>query len=164
MDTNLVMGYWGSDGGAQRSYHHTAPINPLYGLHEALLILREEGLENAWDRHRRLHLALRAGLEAMGLELAVAEAIRLPQLNAVRVPAGIDEAQVRRRLLEEHGLEIGGGLGALAGKVWRIGLMGHACNRRNVLLCLGALEAVLGSMGAAIARGVAVEAALAAPT
>lgn len=156
MDTNLVMGYWGS---GQRSYHHTAPINPLYGLHEALLILREEGLERAWERHRRHHLALRDGLEAMGLELAVAEHCRLPQLNAVRVPDGVDEAEVRRRLLGEHGLEIGGGLGQLAGRVWRIGLMGHACSESNVLLCLGALEAVLGSMEASIHRGVAVEAA-----
>jgi alanine-glyoxylate transaminase / serine-glyoxylate transaminase / serine-pyruvate transaminase len=160
MDTNLVMGYWGS--GQQRSYHHTAPINPLYGLHEALVILQEEGLEQAWARHQRHHLALRAGLEAMGLQLAVEESVRLPQLNAVRVPNGVDEAQVRTRLLTEYGLEIGGGLGALAGKVWRIGLMGHAANEKNVLLCLGALEAVLGSMGAAIERGVAVEAARAA--
>jgi alanine-glyoxylate transaminase/serine-glyoxylate transaminase/serine-pyruvate transaminase len=160
MDTNLVMGYWGS--GQQRSYHHTAPINPLYGLHEALVILQEEGLEQAWARHRRHHLALRAGLEAMGLQLAVEESVRLPQLNTVRVPNGVDEAQVRRRLLKEYSLEIGGGLGALAGKVWRIGLMGHAANEKNVLLCLGALEAVLGSMSNAIERGVAVETARAA--
>jgi alanine-glyoxylate transaminase/serine-glyoxylate transaminase/serine-pyruvate transaminase len=160
MDTNLVMGYWGS--GQQRSYHHTAPINPLYGLHEALVILQEEGLEQAWARHRRHHLALRAGLEAMGLQLAVEESVRLPQLNTVRVPNGVDEAQVRRRLLKEYSLEIGGGLGALAGQVWRIGLMGHAANEKNVLLCLGALEAVLGSMSNAIERGVAVETARAA--
>jgi len=162
LDTNLVMGYWGPGDTAKRSYHHTAPINPLYGLHEALLILQEEGLEQAWARHRRHHLALRAGLEAMGLELVVAEEARLPQLNAVSVPAGVDEAQVRARLLEEYQLEIGGGLGALAGKVWRIGLMGHACTRRNVLHCLGALDSVLSALGASIRSGAAVEAARAA--
>ena len=160
LDTNLVMGYWG--GASQRSYHHTAPINPLYGLHEALLILQEEGLEQAWARHARLHQALRAGLSAMGLELAVAEEARLPQLNAVSVPAGIDEAQVRARLLDQYQLEIGGGPGALAGKVWRIGLMGHACTPKNVLYCLGALEAVLSGMGAEIPRGAGVDAARAA--
>jgi alanine-glyoxylate transaminase/serine-glyoxylate transaminase/serine-pyruvate transaminase len=156
-DMNLVMGYWGS--AQRRSYHHTAPINALYGLHEALLILREEGLENAWDRHRRHHLALRAGLEALGLELVVPEAERLPHLNAVSIPAGVDDATVRSRLLAEHDLEIGAGLGALAGKVWRIGLMGHSCTLTNVLRCLGALEAVLASEGASIATGVAAEAA-----
>jgi alanine-glyoxylate transaminase/serine-glyoxylate transaminase/serine-pyruvate transaminase len=160
LDTNLVMGYWGKS--TKRSYHHTAPINPLYGLHEALLILQEEGLEQAWARHLELHLALRAGLEAMGLELVVAEEARLPQLNAVSVPSGVDEAAVRARLLEEYQLEIGGGLGALAGKVWRIGLMGHACTPKNVLYCLGALDSVLSALGASITSGVAVGAARAA--
>jgi alanine-glyoxylate transaminase/serine-glyoxylate transaminase/serine-pyruvate transaminase len=121
MDMNLVMGYWGSS--ARRSYHHTAPINALYGLHEALVILHEEGLENAWDRHRRHHLALKTGLEALGLDFVVPEAERLPQLNSVAVPEGVDDAAVRRRLLDEYNLEIGAGLGDLAGKVWRIGLM-----------------------------------------
>jgi alanine-glyoxylate transaminase/serine-glyoxylate transaminase/serine-pyruvate transaminase len=118
-------------------------------------MLRQEGLEQAWARHRRQHLALRAGLEAMGLPLAVPEEIRLPQLNAVTIPEGIEDAQVRGMLLGDYGLEIGGGLGDLAGKIWRIGLMGHACNARNVLLCLGALEDVLGKLGAPIAKGVA---------
>jgi alanine-glyoxylate transaminase/serine-glyoxylate transaminase/serine-pyruvate transaminase len=157
MDTNLIMGYWGT--GQKRSYHHTAPINSLYGLHEALVILEEEGLEQAWTRHRRHHLALCAGLEAMGLELAVPEAERLPQLNVVRVPDGVDEAMVRCRLLDEYQLEVGAGLGALAGKVWRIGLMGHSCNLRNVLLCLGALETILADEGAKVETGVAETAA-----
>jgi alanine-glyoxylate transaminase/serine-glyoxylate transaminase/serine-pyruvate transaminase len=157
MDTNLVMGYWGT--GQRRSYHHTAPINALYGLHEALVILSEEGLENAWNRHQRHHLALKAGLEAMGLELVVPENERLPQLNAVTIPGGVNDAAVRSRLLEEFNLEIGAGLGDLAGKVWRIGLMGHACSLTNVLLCLGALDAILASEGAAIEKGAAVRAA-----
>jgi alanine-glyoxylate transaminase/serine-glyoxylate transaminase/serine-pyruvate transaminase len=156
MDLNLVMGYWGT--GAKRAYHHTAPINALYALHEALLILQEEGLENAWARHRKHHLALRAGLEAMGLEFIVNEADRLPQLNAVTIPAGVDDAAVRSRLLNEYNLEIGAGLGTLAGKVWRIGLMGHASRAENILLCIGALESVLGDMGAEINPGVALPA------
>ncbi len=160
MDLNLVMGYWGQ--GTKRAYHHTAPINALYGLHEALVILQEEGLENAWDRHRGNHLALRAGLEAMGLELVVDEAHRLPQLNAVSIPDGVDDAAVRGRLLAEYNLEIGAGLGPMAGRIWRIGLMGYASSRRNVLNCLGALDAVLGDSGAPIERGVAVPAAMAA--
>jgi alanine-glyoxylate transaminase/serine-glyoxylate transaminase/serine-pyruvate transaminase len=157
LDLNLIMGYWGS--GQRRAYHHTAPVNALYGLHEALLILREEGLENAWARHHRNHLALRAGLEAMGLRLIVREEDRLPQLNAVAIPDGVDDAAVRARLLEELDLEIGAGLGALSGKVWRIGLMGHSSNARNVVLCLGALEAVLGDVGAPIRTGTAIGAA-----
>jgi len=157
MDTNLVMGYWGTAG--KRSYHHTAPINALYGLHEALVIMSEEELENAWRRHERHHLALRAGLEALGLELVVPERERLPQLNAVSIPEGVDDAVVRHRLLEEYNLEIGAGLGDLAGKVWRIGLMGHACNLTNVLLCVGALESILASEGAATTTGKAVAAA-----
>jgi alanine-glyoxylate transaminase/serine-glyoxylate transaminase/serine-pyruvate transaminase len=158
LDLNLVLGYWG--GGGKRAYHHTAPVNALYGLHEALVILAEEGVENAWDRHRRHHLALRAGFEAMGLSLVVDEAHRLPQLNAVSIPEGVEDAAVRGRLLNDYQLEIGAGLGPMAGRIWRIGLMGHACNRRNVLLCLGALDAVLTDMRAPVERGVAVEAAM----
>ncbi|OQX47868.1 MAG: alanine--glyoxylate aminotransferase, partial [Candidatus Sedimenticola endophacoides] len=114
LDLNLVMGYWG--GGAKRAYHHTAPVNALYALHEALRILHEEGLESAWERHRHHHLALKAGLEAMGLRFIVDQAHRLPQLNAVSIPGGVDDAQVRARLLGDYNLEIGAGLGALAGK------------------------------------------------
>ena len=157
LDLNLVLGYWG--GGAKRAYHHTAPINTLYALHEALVILQEEGIENSWARHEKNHNALRAGLEALGLELVVPEGQRLPQLNAVSIPDGVDEAAVRSALLSEYNLEIGAGLGAMAGKIWRIGLMGFASNETNVLFCLGALDAVLSGMKAPITSGVAVEAA-----
>lgn len=160
LDLNLVMGYWGE--GAKRSYHHTAPVNALYALHESLVILAEEGLEKSWERHRANHLALRAGIEAMGLSFVVPEAARLPQLNAVTIPEGVDEAAVRGRLLNDYNLEIGAGLGALAGKVWRIGLMGHAASAKNVMFCLGALDKVLTDMGAPINSGVAVAAAQAA--
>ncbi|MEO7385609.1 MAG: alanine--glyoxylate aminotransferase family protein [Gammaproteobacteria bacterium] len=153
LDLGLVMAYW--SGTSQRAYHHTAPINMLYGLHEALVILEEEGLENAWQRHARHHAALADGLEALGIEFVVDAPHRLPQLNCVRIPPGVDDAQVRRGLLEDYGLEIGAGLGPLAGKVWRIGLMGFAANRTNVLFCLGALEALLNrSGGVAAARTV----------
>lgn len=158
LDLNLVMGYWGE--GAKRAYHHTAPVNALYALHEALLILREEGLEQAWQRHAHHHAALRSGLEALGLKLIVEEGSRLPQLNSVAVPEGIDEAAIRRRLLDVHGLEIGAGLGALAGKTWRIGLMGHGACQSNVLACLAALESELALAGIA-GKGGAAQAALA---
>lgn len=157
LDMNLVMGYWG--GGAKRAYHHTAPINSLYAFHEALVMVQEEGLENAWARHMKNHNGLKAGLEAMGINFVVDEAYRLPQLNLVTVPEGVDEAAVRGRLLNDYDLEIGAGLGALAGKVWRIGLMGHASNQKNVMLCLNALENVLSDMNAPIERGVAAGAA-----
>ncbi len=157
LDTNLVMGYWGE--GVKRAYHHTAPVNSIYALHEALLILHEEGLDAAWARHRRNHVALVAGLEAMGLQMAVEPEWRLPQLNAVEVPEGVDEARVRGQLLDEHDIEIGAGLGALAGKVWRIGLMGHASRPRNVLRCLTAMEAVLRGNGASVEPGAGPEAA-----
>ncbi|MDX8391858.1 MAG: alanine--glyoxylate aminotransferase family protein [Mariprofundaceae bacterium] len=157
LDLNLVMGYWGA--GNKRAYHHTAPINALYALHESLVILEEEGLENAWARHRLHHHALKAGLEALGLSFVVAEADRLPQLNAVTIPENIDDAAVRNALLADYNLEIGAGLGPMAGKVWRIGLMGYAANKGNVLLCLGALEDVLGRMHAPVERGAAAAAA-----
>lgn len=157
LDMSLIMGYWG--GGNKRAYHHTAPVNTLYALHEALIMVQEEGLEQAWARHQYHHQALKAGLEAMGIRFVVEESARLPQLNLITVPEGIDEAAVRTRLLNEYSMEIGAGLGALAGKVWRIGLMGHASNMQNVLTCLGALDAVLSSMKAPIESGVAVRAA-----
>ena len=146
LDVNLVMDYWSGDGG--RSYHHTAPVNAIYALHEALRLLADEGLENSWVRHSRLHKKLRDGLQALGLEFLVAEPHRLPQLNAVRVPDGVDEARVRAKLLADYHLEIGAGLGPLAGKIWRIGLMGHACCEENVALCLRALEDALREQGA----------------
>ena len=157
LDLNLVMGYWGGEG--KRAYHHTAPINALYGLHESLVMLQEEGIENSWARHASNHQALRAGIEAMGLQFIVKEQDRLPQLNSVTIPDGVDEAQVRSRLLNEFNLEIGAGLGALAGKVWRIGLMGYSSRPNNILLCLGALDAVLTDMKAPINSGVSVKAA-----
>ncbi|MCP5131040.1 MAG: alanine--glyoxylate aminotransferase family protein [Pseudomonadales bacterium] len=157
LDMQLIMGYWG--GSAKRAYHHTAPVNDLYALHEALLMLQEEGLEAAQQRHRRNHEGLVAGLEAMGLAMAVAPEYRLPQLNSVLIPEGVDDAAVRNALLREYDLEIGAGLGALAGKTWRIGLMGFASNERNVLYCLGALDAILARAGAAINSGKAVPAA-----
>jgi alanine-glyoxylate transaminase/serine-glyoxylate transaminase/serine-pyruvate transaminase len=141
MDLNLVLGYWSGEG--KRTYHHTAPINPLYGLHEALVMLAEEGIENAWARHRAQHEALKAGLEKLGLAFIVPEGERLPQLNSVTFPAGVDDAAARARLLNEFNLEIGAGLGALAGKIWRIGLMGASARRENVDYCLKALAAVL---------------------
>lgn len=146
MDMNLIMGYWGS-GGQTRSYHHTAPVNALYALHESLVMVKEEGIENAWKRHRTNHEALKAGLEILGLDLIVDEKVRLPQLNAVAVPDGVDEALVRRRMLKDYGMEIGAGLGALAGKIWRIGLMGQSSSARHVTLALAALEGVLTDMG-----------------
>ncbi|MEW8431678.1 MAG: alanine--glyoxylate aminotransferase family protein, partial [gamma proteobacterium symbiont of Ctena orbiculata] len=145
--------YWGS--GQKRAYHHTAPVNSLYGLHESLVMLQDEGLEKAWARHRKMHDALKAGLEAMGINFIVDEAHRLPMLNAVSIPEGVDDASVRSRLLSEYNLEIGAGLGALAGKVWRIGLMGYSAKPENVLLCVGALEAVLTEMNAPINTDVA---------
>jgi len=157
MDLNLVMSYWGK--GTKRAYHHTAPINALYGLHESLLMLREEGLENAWQRHRENHLALKAGLEAMGLKFIVKEAARIPQLNAVAIPEGIDDVAVRRRLLQQHNIEIGAGLGKMAGKIWRIGLMGCSSSRENVIRLLTAMEEILSDMNFPLRPGSAVAAA-----
>jgi alanine-glyoxylate transaminase/serine-glyoxylate transaminase/serine-pyruvate transaminase len=141
LDLNLVMQYWGS--GKKRSYHHTAPVNSIYALYEALRILKREGLENSWKRHYDNHLKLKAGLEKLGLEFVVEEQYRLPQLNAVRVPDGVDEANVRKRLLENHNIEIGAGLGDMAGKIWRIGLMGCASNEKNIQKVLDALETIM---------------------
>lgn len=121
------------------------------------MILKEEGLENAWVRHWQNHNALKLGLEAMGISFIVKEADRLPQLNAVTIPEGADDTMVRSRLLNEYSLEIGAGLGVLAGKVWRIGLMGYGSSQKNVLFCLGALETVLADTDANFNRGVAVE-------
>jgi len=158
LDLNLVMGYWGA--GTKRAYHHTAPVNSLYALHESLVILEEEGLENAWARHALHHNALKAGLEALGLTFVVPEADRLPQLNAVTIPDGVDDAAVRGALLNDYNLEIGAGLGPMAGNVWRIGLMGYAARKDNVLFCLSSLDEVLGRMNAPVNNGTAVAAAL----
>lgn len=145
LDLNLIMGYWGSD--AKRSYHHTAPVNSLYALHESLLILQEEGLANAWQRHAMNHDALLAGIEALGLSFVVDKEYRLPQLNTVSFPASVDDVSIRAALLSDYSLEIGAGLGVLAGSVWRIGLMGHSSNKKNVLLCISALGNVLAANG-----------------
>ncbi|CAM3825645.1 alanine--glyoxylate aminotransferase family protein [Rheinheimera salexigens] len=141
LDQSLVMAYW--SGGAKRSYHHTAPVNALYALHESLRLLAAEGLEQAWQRHNDMHQLLKTGLEPLGLNFVVAQESRLPQLNAVFIPEGVDDAAVRKQLLEDYNLEIGAGLGDLAGKAWRIGLMGYAAKRENVALCLQALQNVL---------------------
>jgi alanine-glyoxylate transaminase/serine-glyoxylate transaminase/serine-pyruvate transaminase len=141
LDLNLVMGYWGK--GAKRTYHHTAPVNTLYGLHESLVMMCEEGVENAWARHQTNHELLRDGLEAMGMNYLVKKEDRLPQLNSVFIPEGVDEAAVRSALLNDYNLEIGAGLGTLAGQVWRIGLMGHTSRKENITLCLAALKDVL---------------------
>ncbi len=141
LDMNLLTGYWGP--GTKRAYHHTAPINSLYALDEALRILQQEGLEKSWDRHACNHRKLCSGLEAMGLEFYVEPEYRLPQLNAVKVPDGVDEAGVRGFLLQEFNLEIGAGLGPLAGKIWRIGLMGASSTAKHVDLCLEGLRCAL---------------------
>ena len=147
LDMDLVMGYWGmgeKEGkSAKRSYHHTAPVNSIYALHESLLILHKEGLQPTHARHLKNHLSLKAGLEKLGLEFVVDQAYRLPQLNMVSIPEGVDDGQVRSRLLNEFNLEIGAGLGELAGKVWRIGLMGCGSSQKNVDYCISSLEAVL---------------------
>ncbi len=157
LDLNLLMGYWGGD--AKRSYHHTAAVNSLYALHESLLVLEEEGLQNAWKRHSLNHEAFAAGIEALGLSFVVDQEFRLPQLNAVSFPNSVDDASVRAALLNDYSLEIGAGLGALAGSVWRIGLMGYASNRKNVLLCLSALGNVLVTNGLPVDTSKAISAA-----
>ena len=156
MDLSLLLNYWGS---ANRTYHHTAPTNALYALHESLVMLSEEGLEQSWARHQRNHKAFKAGLEVFGINYVVDERYRLPQLNSVYVPEGIDEKEVRRRLLDDYSLEIGAGLGDFAGKVWRFGLMGYASRIENVIFCLNALETVFSDMGMKVERGSAQAAA-----
>jgi alanine-glyoxylate transaminase/serine-glyoxylate transaminase/serine-pyruvate transaminase len=155
LDASLLLQYWGGE----RAYHHTAPINMLYALREALLLVLQEGRDAVFARHRLHHRALVAGLEAMGLALAVPEPLRLPQLNVVRVPAGVDEAAVRGALLSQYDIEIGAGLGAWKGQVFRIGLMGHTARRDRVITFLAAFEEVLARAGAKIAAGRALRAA-----
>ena len=149
LDITLVENYWGDN----RTYHHTAPISMNYALREALRLIHEEGLEARWRRHELNHRALVAGVEAMGLSMAVAPAQRLWSLNAVSVPKGVDDARVRARLLEEN-IEIGGGLGPLKGRIWRIGLMGSGSTRENVLLVLDALHRALNMEGFSCASGI----------
>lgn len=154
LDMSMIGSYWGKE----RKYHHTAPINMIYGLREALRIIAEEGMEDRFNRHMKDHQALVAGIETMGLSMLVPENERLPMLNAINIPANISDMKVRSALLEDYNIEIGAGLGELAGKVWRVGLMGTSCTRRNVVLFLGALYTILKGMGADVRSG-ALEAA-----
>lgn len=155
LDMQMVKDYWGSS----RAYHHTAPINMNYALHEALRLVLEEGLPARFARHQKNHVALREGLAAMGISYAVPESHRLPMLNAVKIPAGVDDVAVRKQLLNEFGIEIGGGLGPWKGQVWRVGLMGTASSASNVLLFLAALEKSLLDQGAKVPAGAGVAAA-----
>jgi alanine-glyoxylate transaminase/serine-glyoxylate transaminase/serine-pyruvate transaminase len=151
LDLTMIESYWEDK---TRSYHHTAPISMNYALHEALALVLEEGLEARFSRHALHSRALLAGLDALGCEPAVAAEHRLPMLNAVRIPAGVDDAAVRAGLRDRHNIEIGGGLGELAGRIWRIGLMGESASEASVMSLLAALEETLGELG----RGIAPEA------
>jgi alanine-glyoxylate transaminase/serine-glyoxylate transaminase/serine-pyruvate transaminase len=155
LDVTMLSQYWGQE----RVYHHTAPINMTYGLYEALRVILDEGLENCHARHARQHAALRAGLAAIGICYAAQEGHQLPMLNAVQIPAGVDDMTVRRGLLERFGIEIGGGLGAFKGKVWRIGLMGYGARPANVLLFLAALEQLLAEQRYDFSHGASIAAA-----
>lgn len=145
LDQSLVMAYWSGEG--KRAYHHTAPVNSLYALHESLLMLKQEGLENSWARHQTQHLKLAEGLTSLGLNFIVPEGERLPQLNTVKIPQGVEDAKVRAYLLNEYNLEIGAGLGEFAGEAWRIGLMGYTARSENVALCLAALKDAMVKFG-----------------
>lgn len=155
LDVTMLANYWGSD----RVYHHTAPINMSYGLYEAVSIILEEGLDACFARHALNHRALKAGLAAIGVKYAAQEGHQLPMLNAVHVPAGVDEARVRSDLLNRFGIEIGAGLGAFKGKVWRIGLMGYGARPANVYLVLSALEQLLAEQGYKFTHGASIAAA-----
>jgi len=155
LDMIMLGKYWGSE----RAYHHTAPISMNYALLEALRIVSEEGLERRYERHRHNHLALVAGIEAMGLSMFVEKSYRLWSLNTVSIPAGIDDAKVRKNLLDEYNLEIGGGLGNLKGKIWRVGLMGYSSSETNVLYFLTALEQALRAQGFEVPRAAGATAA-----
>ena len=154
-DMTMVRNYWGQS----RAYHHTAPINMNYALHEALRIVLEEGLEARFARHLRNHRALKAGLKALSVEYSVPEGQQLPMLNSVWIPEGVDDAAVRSQLLGQFRIEIGGGLGPMKGRTWRIGLMGEASSESNVLLFLAALERCLSDAGLKVAPGAGVGAA-----
>jgi alanine-glyoxylate transaminase / serine-glyoxylate transaminase / serine-pyruvate transaminase len=155
LDLSMIQRYWGSD----RFYHHTAPISMNYALREALALVAEEGLEARIARHALNGRALHAGLAAMGLDLATVEGHRLPQLTCVKIPEGIDDLTVRRRLLKDWGIEVGGGLGPFKGLAWRIGLMGHSSQEKNVTLVLSALETCLGDLGYRVKPGIGTKAA-----
>ncbi len=156
LDLSMIQNYWGSD----RLYHHTAPITMNYALREALRLIFIEGLDACYQRHATFGKALQSGLQAMGLRMHVKEDVRLSQLTAVTIPDGVNDAAVRKQLLEEFGIEIGGGLGVLKGQIWRIGLLGHSCQKKNVVLFLTALEHILKKQGIAIPSGAAIDAAM----
>jgi alanine-glyoxylate transaminase/serine-glyoxylate transaminase/serine-pyruvate transaminase len=160
LDMTMVRAYWGAGPawGSERLYHHTAPINMNYALHEALRIVLEEGLQARWQRHLLHHRALKAGLEAMGLRYLADPGHQLPMLNAVAAPEGVEEGEVRKRLLDDYDIEIGAGLGEFKGKAWRIGLMGESATERHVTAVLSALNAVLAEKGI-VKRDLAVAAA-----
>ena len=155
LDIGLLRNYWGNN----RAYHHTAPINMNYALHQALRLVLAEGLEARYARHHLHHSALKAGLNAMGIQYSVAADVSLPMLNSVLIPDGVDDAAVRGQLLNEFGIEIGGGLGPMKGKTWRIGLMGEAAKKSNVLVFLAALEQCLNKQGVRPSPGAGVAAA-----
>jgi alanine-glyoxylate transaminase / serine-glyoxylate transaminase / serine-pyruvate transaminase len=157
LDLGLLEDYW-----VRRKYHHTISASLVYALHEALLAIGEEGLEARWARHERHHRVLAAGLAAMGLGLLPPEGERLWTLNAVRVPDGVDDAKVRRELLTRFNMEVGAGLGPLAGKIWRVGLMGHSSSIQAILLFLSSMEAALRLQGFAVPPGAGTAAAIAA--
>jgi alanine-glyoxylate transaminase/serine-glyoxylate transaminase/serine-pyruvate transaminase len=152
----MVQRYWGQD----RFYHHTAPITMIYALREGLRLLHEEGIDARWQRHMLNHRAIKAGLTAMGLAYSAVEGHQLPQLNAVKIPPGVDDLTVRKQLLEEFGIEIGGGLGDFKGKVWRIGIMGHNSRPNCVFTVLAALEKCLQEQGHKAPGGAGVAAAI----
>ena len=137
LDLSLVKNYWG---GAKRAYHHTAPVSSVYALRESLRLVLEEGLENRWKRHHEVHQVLKSKLEQLGFRYLVDEKYRLPNLNSVFLPEGNDEAAIRNKLLQEYNIEVGGGLGDFAGKIWRIGIMGESCTLNHVNMLISALE------------------------
>lgn len=156
LDLTMIQNYWGKE----RFYHHTAPINMIYGLREALRIVKEEGLEARFERHKLNSDAFVAGIEAMGLQMVAPKEYRLPTLNAVRIPDGVEDIRVRRFLLDKYGIEIGGGLGDFKGKAWRVGLMGESSRRNYVILLLAALADAMAQQGYKADVGAAMEAAL----
>lgn len=155
LDLSMVQRYWTQE----RFYHHTAPVNMIYALHEALRLVVEEGLRNSWARHAKNSAAFTAGVSAMGLELLVDPLYRLSSLVVIKVPPTVEDAAVRSKLLSDYNIEIGGGLGDLKGKVWRVGLMGYGSQRKNVMLVLAALEEILVRMGYPLTPGAALKAA-----
>jgi alanine-glyoxylate transaminase/serine-glyoxylate transaminase/serine-pyruvate transaminase len=155
LDTSMIQKYWGSE----RLYHHTAPINMNYALLESLQIVKEEGLEARWERHQKYHQVLKAGLSALGIQYISQKGFELPMLNAVAVPDGIDDVTVRKQLLNQFGIEIGGGLGKFKGKAWRIGIMGSSCTKYHVMTFLSSLETCLADQGMKFQKNASIDAA-----